>query len=308
MPGCSTRASRRRSSRGRSRGPDYAEPPAPQRRRYELRVSRRGCLRWDGPWSCACSLRGAARSRAEAVNASWSIRATRRQHRFLRRVGASPRSPLLRHGALGKPTAHGWHPSARAARLGLGVFRRLVEITASSQAWLHRLDVAAGAELAPRPPASSVGSSGSSHKRGPSSMARRPEVARRAPPDRVEIRHLPWRPAAGSILVEGALDQRTRLHGHDGCRTGPCRLHRNELDVAPIDNSCTDPTNWRGRTVDVGSIHRRYLRETGADLTNQSYYEALRCESELTNVVSYRLARAANCTTLPALRDGSPRR
>jgi hypothetical protein len=35
-----------------------------------------------------------------------------------------------------------------------------------------------------------------------------------------------------------------------------------------------------------------YLRETGADLSNQRYYEALRCASELTNVVSYRLARA----------------
>ena len=35
-----------------------------------------------------------------------------------------------------------------------------------------------------------------------------------------------------------------------------------------------------------------YRRETGADLTNQPYYEALRCASELTNVVSYRVARA----------------
>jgi aminoglycoside phosphotransferase (APT) family kinase protein len=35
-----------------------------------------------------------------------------------------------------------------------------------------------------------------------------------------------------------------------------------------------------------------YLRETGADLSNQPYYEALRCASELTNVVSYREARA----------------
>ena len=35
-----------------------------------------------------------------------------------------------------------------------------------------------------------------------------------------------------------------------------------------------------------------YLRETGADLVNQPYYEALRCASELTNVISFRRAAA----------------
>jgi aminoglycoside phosphotransferase (APT) family kinase protein len=33
-----------------------------------------------------------------------------------------------------------------------------------------------------------------------------------------------------------------------------------------------------------------YLAQTGADLTNQPYYEALRCANELTNVISYRRA------------------
>ena len=36
---------------------------------------------------------------------------------------------------------------------------------------------------------------------------------------------------------------------------------------------------------------RAYQRETGTDLSNQHYYEALRCASELTGVVAFRIAQ-----------------
>lgn len=65
------------------------------------------------------------------------------------------------------------------------------------------------------------------------------------------------------------------------------------LHLAPIDA----PAPIRRIAARVaGSICTRYLdcysRDARPDLTNQPYYEALRCASELTNVVSYRIATA----------------
>lgn len=65
------------------------------------------------------------------------------------------------------------------------------------------------------------------------------------------------------------------------------------LHVAPIDAPAPiQRMAGRGARWMSDRYVAAYLRETGADLTNQPYYEALRCASELTNVVSYRLARA----------------
>ena len=63
------------------------------------------------------------------------------------------------------------------------------------------------------------------------------------------------------------------------------------LDIAPIDMPKPLPTiaRWASR-----GIARRYVRHYLAlreiDLTNQPYYEALRCAFELGNAAGYRLA------------------
>ena len=56
------------------------------------------------------------------------------------------------------------------------------------------------------------------------------------------------------------------------------------------------PPIQRGVARLAGWLCRRYVRaygrETGADLSSQPYYEALRCAAELTGVAAYRLAAA----------------
>ena len=66
------------------------------------------------------------------------------------------------------------------------------------------------------------------------------------------------------------------------------------FDLVPLDL----PSPLQRLTARIARGFRRryvdaYLRETGADLTNLRYYEALRCASELTNVVAFRRAHAA---------------
>ena len=65
------------------------------------------------------------------------------------------------------------------------------------------------------------------------------------------------------------------------------------LSLAPIDAPA--PVQ-RLAAVVARAMCKRYVagyaRATGADLSNQRYYEALRCATELTNVVAYRRAHA----------------
>jgi aminoglycoside phosphotransferase (APT) family kinase protein len=66
------------------------------------------------------------------------------------------------------------------------------------------------------------------------------------------------------------------------------------LTIAPVD---TGPTVQRIVARVSRGIARRYVKayvaQTGADLSDQPYYEALRCALQLVDVISYRRALAA---------------
>lgn len=174
------------------------------------------------------------------------------------------------------------------------LFRRLVDTTASAQAWLHRLDAAPIVdELADLPTgverwlehlAAFDGFAG-----GVDWL-----VAHR-PPDSTcpVVCHGDLHP--GNILTDGdrltgVLDYTVVTVAEPALDVGYTTM---SLDLTPIDA----PAPMQRVAARVGhGIGRRYvaayLAQSGADLSNQRYYEALRCASELTMVVSYRLARA----------------
>ena len=182
---------------------------------------------------------------------------------------------------------------------GWGVFRQLVEITASSQAWLHRLDAA--------PLLHQLGTAPAGIER----WFERLESQARSEFDGLAgglewlVEHRPTDVSksvichgdlhAGNILVEGkrltgVLDYTVTTVAEPALDVGytAMSLHVAPIDApAPIQRVAARVARWMSDRY-IAS----YLSETGADLTNQSYYEALRCASELTNVVSYRLARA----------------
>jgi len=170
----------------------------------------------------------------------------------------------------------------------------LVETTASAQASLHRLDAApivAALEGLPLGVERWLDrlADFDGHARGLEWLrAHRP-----ADPERVVLCHGDLHP--GNILADGGhmtgvLDYTVATVAEPALDVGFTTM---SFDLTPIDA----PAPIRRLAARFGqSIARRYVRAyaaaTGADLTNQRYYEALRCASELTNVVSYRLARA----------------
>jgi aminoglycoside phosphotransferase (APT) family kinase protein len=182
---------------------------------------------------------------------------------------------------------------------GWSVFRRLVEITASSQAWLHRLDAA--------PLVLQLGTAPAGIER----WLERLESQARSEFDGLAaglewlVEHRPTAVSksvichgdlhAGNILVDGkrltgVLDYTVATVAEPALDVGftAMSLHVAPIDApAPIQRVAARVARWMSDRYVAG-----YCRETGADLTNQPYYEALRCVSELTNVVSYRLARA----------------
>jgi aminoglycoside phosphotransferase (APT) family kinase protein len=182
---------------------------------------------------------------------------------------------------------------------GWGVFRQLVEITASSQAWLHRLDAGPLVHQLGTEPA------------GIERWFERLESQARTEFDGLAaglewlVEHRPTDVSksvichgdlhAGNILVEGkrltgVLDYTVATVAEPAFDVGytAMSLHLAPIDApAPIQRVAARAARWLSDRY-VAS----YCRETGADLTNQPYYEALRCASELTNVASYRLARA----------------
>jgi aminoglycoside phosphotransferase (APT) family kinase protein len=191
---------------------------------------------------------------------------------------------------------------------GWGVFRRLVEMTASSQAWLHRLDAA--------PLLRELGTAPAGVER----WFERLEEQARSEYDGLAA-GLQWlvahRPAdvsrpvichgdlhAGNIMVDGkrmtgVLDYTVATVAEPALDVGFTAM---SLHLAPID---APAPIQRIAARFARSLSDRYitayLSETAADLTNQPYYEALRCASELTNVVSYRIA-IANGEMYPAPR------
>jgi aminoglycoside phosphotransferase (APT) family kinase protein len=182
---------------------------------------------------------------------------------------------------------------------GWGLMRRLAEITAFAQVWLHRLDA--------EPLVRELGNSPAGIER----WFERLESQARSEFDGLAaglewlIEHRPtdvskpvichgdlW---AGNILVEGrrlsgVLDYTVATVAEPALDVGFTTM---SLHLAPID---APAPIQRIAARFARSICDRYLdcysRDAGADLTNQPYYEALRCASELTNVVSYRIATA----------------
>jgi aminoglycoside phosphotransferase (APT) family kinase protein len=101
---------------------------------------------------------------------------------------------------------------------------------------------------------------------------------------------------AGNILTDGdrltgVLDYTVATVAEPALDVGYTTM---SFDLVPIDA----PAAIQRVVARFGrGIGRRYvaayLAQTGADLANQRYYEALRCASELTNVVAFRWAHAA---------------
>jgi aminoglycoside phosphotransferase (APT) family kinase protein len=174
------------------------------------------------------------------------------------------------------------------------LLRRLVGTTASAQAWLHRLD-----------PAPLVGELADLPMGLDRWLERLAEfdgfragfewlVAHR-PPDasRPVVCHGDLHP--GNILMDGdrltgVLDYTVVTIAEPALDVGYTTM---SFDLAPLD--VPGPIQRVAARISAG-LGRRYVRayavQTGADLSNQRYYEALRCAGELTNVVSYRLAQA----------------
>jgi aminoglycoside phosphotransferase (APT) family kinase protein len=100
---------------------------------------------------------------------------------------------------------------------------------------------------------------------------------------------------AGNILTDGdrltgVLDYTVATVAEPALDVGYTAM---SFDLAPLEMPAV---LQRVAAQFAAGIGRRYVaayeKQTGADLSNQPYYEALRCASELTNVVSYRRARA----------------
>jgi len=174
------------------------------------------------------------------------------------------------------------------------LLRQLVNVTASAQAWLHRLDASPLVERLGDVPLGVE--RWFEHLAAFDGLAAGLDwlVANR-PPDaaRMVICHGDLHP--GNILTDrdrltGVLDYTVVTIAEPALDVGYTTM---SFDITPIDA----PAPIRRVAARFGhDIGRRYVAAyvaaTGADLTNQRYYEALRCASELTNVVSFRRARA----------------
>jgi aminoglycoside phosphotransferase (APT) family kinase protein len=174
------------------------------------------------------------------------------------------------------------------------LLRHLVETTASAQAWLHRLDV--------EPLLARLASAPAGVERWFDRLDGFDDLA---PARAWLLSHRPRETAprvichgdlhAGNILTDGdrltgVLDYTVATVAEPALDVGYTTM---SFDLVPIDA----PAAIRRVAARFGhGIARRYaaayLAQTGADLANQRYYEALRCASELTNVVSHRRARA----------------
>jgi aminoglycoside phosphotransferase (APT) family kinase protein len=191
---------------------------------------------------------------------------------------------------------------------GWGVFRRLVEMTASAQAWLHRLDAA--------PLVKQLGDTPAGIERWFERLEAQVHAEFHGLAAGLEwlVEHQPPRVSkpvichgdlwAGNILVEGnrltgVLDYTVATVAEPALEVGFTAM---SLHLAPIDAPA--PIQRIAARVARSMSDRyvaSYLRGTGADLSNQPYYEALRCASELT-ASSHIASRGptVNRTTHPA--------
>lgn len=185
------------------------------------------------------------------------------------------------------------------ARSGWRLFNRLADVTASLQASLHRLD--AGplvAELGDAPAGierwfARIEAEANEGADGLGDGLRWLIDNQPAQPARASICHGDlW---GGNILaqdgrVTGVLDWTVATVAEPALDVGFTAI---SLCLAPIDA----PRPIQRAVARLGrSMCRRYIRayqlETGADLSAQPYYEALRCANELAGVAAYRLAEA----------------
>jgi len=172
--------------------------------------------------------------------------------------------------------------------------RRLVETTAVAQAWLHCLDPAPFVARFTDAPL------------GVERWFERLAAFDLAPARRWLVAHRPRETARavichgdlwpGNILVDGdelsgVLDYSVVTVAEPALDVGFLAM---SFDLVPLDL----PAPLQRVAVRIARGFRRryvdaYVRETGVDLANLRYYEALRCASELTNVVAFRQAHAA---------------
>jgi aminoglycoside phosphotransferase (APT) family kinase protein len=175
------------------------------------------------------------------------------------------------------------------------LLRRLVDTTAFAQAWLHCLDAA--------PLVDGLAGTPTGVERWYERLEAFDDLA---PAHAWLVAHRPRETShpvvchgdlwAANILTEGdrltgVLDYTVATVAEPALDVGFTAM---SFALAPVDA----PAAIQRVVAHVaGRVGRRYVaayvRETGADLRNQPYYEALRCASELTNVVSFRRARAA---------------
>lgn len=199
-----------------------------------------------------------------------------------------PGRPMMGGIRIGELAGSGWR-----------LFTRLADVTATLQASLHRLDA--------RPLLAELGEASAGIERWFGSVEAQIKdgadglsdglrwLVEHQPdqPDRASICHGDlW---GGNILVQdgrvtGVLDWTTATIADPALDVGFTAM---SMSLAPIEA----PGAVQRVAARIGrAMCRRYVRayqrETGADLSAQRYYEALRCAVELTGVTAYRLAEA----------------
>jgi len=194
----------------------------------------------------------------------------------------------------GRPLIGGIRPRELVTSLPK-LFRQLVDTTASAQAWLHELDAAPLVdELADLPTGVERWFERLAAFEGLADgldwlVGHRPSDGARA-----VVCHGDLHP--GNILTDGGrltgvLDYTVVTIAEPALDVGYTAM---SFDLTPID--APGPIQRLAARFGQG-ISRRYVAayvaRSGSDVSNQRYYEALRCAGELSNVIAYRLARSS---------------
>jgi aminoglycoside phosphotransferase (APT) family kinase protein len=184
-------------------------------------------------------------------------------------------------------------------RSGWGLFTRLPDLTATVQASLHRLDAG--------PLVTALGDTPAGIERWFVNIEAQINEGADGLGEGLQwlVEHQPARAThvsichgdlwGGNLLAEdgrvtGVLDWSVATVAEPALDVGFTAM---SMSLAPID---APPAVQRVAARIGRAMCRRYIRayqrETAADLSDQRYYEALRCATELTGVAAYRLAEA----------------
>jgi aminoglycoside phosphotransferase (APT) family kinase protein len=200
-----------------------------------------------------------------------------------------PGEPLINGIRLGELTRSGWR-----------LVTRLADVTAHVQASLHRLDAA--------PLLAALGDAPAGAERWFTTLEEQIDAGATGLRDGLVwlVDHRPRHSTRASIChgdlwggnilaidgnVTGVIDWTVATVAEPALDVGFTAM---SLCLAPIDA----PRPIQRIAARIGrSMCKRYIegyvRETGADLSAQPYYEALRCATELAGVAAYRLAEAS---------------